>query len=281
MSLNSLIRKMKSNILIRRLSWPYMTVKKQITQAQYMRSLEPEKLKKLKGIHEGKRCFIIGNGPSLTVEDLEALKNEITIASNRIYEIFDKSDWRPTYYIAEDVDGIAEMVSQINDTGIKKCIVPISAKKYITDVNNTYFGYWTSNKFVVNRYDDDTSHISEDISNYFSVGYTATFSAIQLAIYMGIKEIYLLGVDFNYSVVADRSGKMMRLDGVTTYFDGKERSGSYLNYYSTLYAYQHAKEYCDTHGIKISNATRGGKLEVFNRIDFDNIKLNRGGIVDI
>ena len=69
--------------------------------------------------------------------------------------------------------------------------------------------------------------------------------------------------------MADKKGRMMRLDGVRTYFDGKERNGSYLNYYSTLYAYEHAREYCDSHDIRIYNSTRGGKLEVFERIDFD------------
>lgn len=127
------------------------------------------------------------------------------------------------------------------------------------------YGFWSNGRYIINRYNDKTSHISENVSDHFSVGYTVTFSAIQLAIYMGFKEIHLLGVDFNYSVVADRKGKMTRLYGVQTYFDGKER----LNYYSVMYAYCQAEEYCKTHGIKIYNTTRGGKLEVFERADFD------------
>ena len=38
-----------------------------------------------------------------------------------------------------------------------------------------------------------------------------------------------------------------------------------------LLAYQAAREYADRHGIKIYNATRGGKLEVFERVDFDSL----------
>lgn len=34
-------------------------------------------------------------------------------------------------------------------------------------------------------------------------------------------------------------------------------------------AFEKAKEYADGHGIKIYNATRGGKLEVFERVNFD------------
>jgi hypothetical protein len=32
-----------------------------------------------------------------------------------------------------------------------------------------------------------------------------------------------------------------------------------------------AKEYADEHGIKILNATRGGELEVYDRVCFDSL----------
>ena len=36
-------------------------------------------------------------------------------------------------------------------------------------------------------------------------------------------------------------------------------------------AYIAANEYAKEHGVKILNATRGGKLEAFERVDFDSI----------
>jgi len=36
-------------------------------------------------------------------------------------------------------------------------------------------------------------------------------------------------------------------------------------------AYKTAKKYADRHGVKIYNATRGGNLEVFERVDFDTL----------
>ena len=36
-------------------------------------------------------------------------------------------------------------------------------------------------------------------------------------------------------------------------------------------AYKGAKIYAEKHGITILNATRGGRLEVFDRVDFDNL----------
>ena len=50
---------------------------------------------------------------------------------------------------------------------------------------------------------------------------------------------------------------------------GDER-GAFAIDEATL-SYQAAKQYAQTHGIKIKNATRGGKLNVFQRVDFDSL----------
>ena len=279
MTWNKIIRTLKSSLLLRFFFSPYIYLKKIVQYRCYKNSKEAKKIKGLKNIYYNKRCFIIGNGPSLSVSDLEKIKHEITIGSNRIYEIFNNTNWRPTIYISEDPDSIKEVLSnliKLGIYGIQTYVFPFSARKlsYIKKLENNsqiYFGFWNNNKYVINRYNDTTSHISEEISDHFSIGYTVTFSAIQLAIYMGIKEIYLIGVDFNYSRVADKNGKIKIIDGISTYFDGKERTGSYLNYYSCLNAFNKAKEYCLLNNIKIYNATRGGKLEVFERVCFDDI----------
>ena len=88
---------------------------------------------------------------------------------------------------------------------------------------------------------------------------------MQLAAYMGVKEIYLLGVDFTYG------GQEKNVE--YTHFYGTDKSGNasigYVKHVAL--AYQSAKEYADSHGIKIYNATRGGKLEIFERVDFDSL----------
>lgn len=270
---NIIIRKIKSSLIVRYLVWPYMSIKKKKQYIKYHESGEDEKLKQLKDKYKGQRCFIIGNGASLSLNDLNKLNHEITIGSNRIYSIFEKTSWRPVFYMAEDEDGYEELIPNICKYNINNCIFSMAALRYESSSirQNIYHALWTNKKYVANRYNDKSSHISEDISDHISDGYTVTFSAIQLAIYMGIKEIYLLGVDFNYSFVTDKFGKLHKIEGVKTYFDGKERKGSYLNYYSTLYAYKVALSYCKTHDIHIYNATRGGNLNVFERVNFDEI----------
>lgn len=74
----------------------------------YHASGEPQRISELKNQYVDKRCFIIGNGASLRVEDIDLIKEEVTIASNRIYNIFSNTSWRPTIYMVEDPDGCQE-----------------------------------------------------------------------------------------------------------------------------------------------------------------------------
>jgi hypothetical protein len=57
-----------------------------------------ERLFALKDRHKGRRGVVCGSGPSLQIEDLVRLKDDITFASNRIFLAFDQTGWRPSYY---------------------------------------------------------------------------------------------------------------------------------------------------------------------------------------
>ena len=82
-------------------------------------------IKALKNIHYGKRCFIVGNGPSLKVEDLEKIQNEICFGTHRIYQIFDKTYWRPMYYCAQDYKLIQESCKEISNINVKRKFIAV------------------------------------------------------------------------------------------------------------------------------------------------------------
>jgi hypothetical protein len=79
---------------------------------------------------------------------------------------------------------------------------------------------------------------------------------------MGFSEIYLLGADCDY--------KKMGTVGNHFYKQEVKDGNPFINEL-VFAAYECAKQYADEHGIKIYNATRGGKLEVFERVDFDTL----------
>lgn len=274
--------KIKDIPLIRKLCRAYMDAQRRKIHERYLRSPDSWYLKTLKGIHSGERCFVIGNGPSLRASDLDKLKDSYTFAANRIYEIFDQTEWRPTNYLIVDMDFLHEVYDNLRNYNlghmfirIDKCETSDEKKsldypiekmtRIILDDNDTYY------KVYQNRWNQTASYISEDISDHFSNGWTVTFAAIQLAIYMGFTDIYLLGVDFNYSVLYDKDGMPHNVEDGQDYFTGKKYANVVFNYNSMLHAYKIAREYCDNHNIHIKNATRGGKLEVFERVDFDSL----------
>lgn len=219
-------------------------------------------LKRFKNIYLGKSCFIIGNGPSLQKEDLERLmqKSIICFASNGIYNIYNQTKWRPDYYVISDVGVITKFEVGISSLAPEQCF--LTNTRYIDikkQENINYFSY-------KNLLKKNELEFSNDISKYIVCGKTVSYTMLQIACYMGFSMVYLLGVDWT-------GGKGT---GVERYdFYDKDipqiRTTSYNIIAEEKYAYESAKSYADSHGIAIKNATRGGELEVFERVDFDKL----------
>lgn len=227
-------------------------------------------LKKFKNIHKGQRCFIIGTGPSLTVEDLELLKGEICFGSNRIFEIYPRTSWRPTYYVNQDYPLLKKYPREIHELTPKAMFFPI-------DVQPAYGDLPMANFFVLRHKDfyPGDAEFSENLHHYMGQGFTVTYGAMQLARYMGFSEVYLLGIDHNYSISQDEKGNLIVNNGVQDYFQGSTASNIGINLprvVETTKAYMTARKYADRHpGFTVYNATRGGKLEVFERVKLEDV----------
>lgn len=219
------------------------------------------KLKQYKDIHKGERCFIIGNGPSLKVQDLEEINNEYSMASNRIFAIYNETSFRPTYYFAQDQSVIQKNIDEIKDLGGIKFIRSMGEKRYS---DSSFIKFFINN---FNYYSQKPPKFGTDITKFYD-GYTVTYSMIQFAAYMGFNEIYLIGVDANYSISNGHIDSNSYFD--KNVFD-KDKIGGLPDIAYNFMAYQVAKDYADANNIKIYNATRGGMLEVFPRVDLDEV----------
>ena len=222
-------------------------------------------LKSLKNSHLGERCFIVGNGPSLTTNDLNKLIKEESFGANGIYNIFNSTDWGPKYFCSTDRKVISKTNRQISEkiTGIK--FIGVFSGHYTPFIKDAYYLNMKYEDFYPNL-----PKFSDDISKRCIEGNTVTYTAIQLAVYMGFKKIYLIGVDHSYSMSYNPDGTISKNEGVVDYFNNTSVPVVPALYKTTL-AYEAAKQYADAHGIKIYNATRGGRLEVFERVDFDTL----------
>lgn len=233
------------------------------------------RLRKLRGIHQGGRCFIIGNGPSLRPEDLDVLEvnKEITFAFNRIYHIFSKTNWRPTYYVSQDDRMLSGCVEEVNLIPSQVKFIPAEFKWYygINISGATYFHF-------KNRPDSDIPLFSESIDKCIYNSNTVVITAIQIAIYMGISELFLIGVDHHFRTSINSRGEIIIDKTSKDYFSeeyNKDSRDLYVpNLDQSTKDFIAAKSYALKKGVHIYNATRGGCLEVFPRIPFDAIVQN-------
>ena len=161
-------------------------------------TIQQWKIRQLRDRHRGRRAFVLGNGPSLQIADVDRLKGEITFASNKIYLAFDQTSWRPTYYSVCDLlvaqnnrDVIHSLdLVQIHGAHVRSTLGEDHGYLYIEDLPNrldlspAVFGF------------------SKNMLLGANGGFSIIYLQLQLAYYMGIRQIYLIGVDFSFNVPA-------------------------------------------------------------------------------
>lgn len=237
-----------------------------------------KKLGELKDINKDKRCFIIGNGPSLNISDLNKLKNEITFGFNSIIKIYEGTDWRPTYFCIQDDIVLNQVKDQLSSIIKESSAIFLRRNAYrqlcfsIRDSGNIYY-FPLRRVFTKN----DNFKFTNDITKIVYDGTSITYSAIQIAAYMGFNEIYLVGIDHNFPISIDKKGNKIINNNIKNHFTNGDFSVKVhpARKEELTQAYNDAYVYCLDNNIKIFNATRGGSLEVFPRRDLDEV-LKRG-----
>jgi len=219
--------------------------------------------------HNGESCFIVCNGPSLLTKDLERIskKGFITFGCNKIYKLFNETEWRPTYYCFCDTSLYNNYKAEIDSLQLEK-FIPLD----LYDGNKSIEGLVNVFSRVPFQLFNNKPKFNPNLLGKFSEGGTITYHMLQLAVAMGFKEIFLIGCDFSFSWGIGPDGKYHEDPTIKDHFSSdKTKTDTIPDLYYNLQAYKSAKKYADKHNIKIWNATRGGKLEVFDRIDVDRI----------
>lgn len=212
-----------------------------------------ERLRVFKDRYAGKRCFIIGNGPSLRMEDLDKLEEnrEICFGLNVIHKAYGKTKWRPDFVCMKDPLVIAQNYLSIKENN--------SCPLFVNDMKLFYHWDTGENEYLLHDV-QDRMYFSDDIVTGCSCGASVSYTAIQIASYMGFSKIYLLGMDCS---------------NWREHFNGdywkEEEAFRDPDEMKIFKSYQIAEEYSRAHGFRIFNATRGGCLEVFERVDLDSL----------
>lgn len=226
---------------------------------------------KIRNSHLGDSCFIIGNGPSLTVEDLNTLHDRgiDTFAVNRIYQIFPQTRWRPTYFVSTDAVMLRDKLAEAEAIPAKIKFIPLQNKYYL-GIKIKGAKYFFRND---NREKDQPEGFSLDCTEQVNMRGTVTIACMQLAMHLGYKHIYLLGIDHNFDKVITEKGEVIIDPSVKNYFiegyDQDVLSEVQHDLGNTTRAYYDVRRFIDRTDVNIYNASRKTKLEAFPKVTFE------------
>lgn len=239
------------------------------------------RLKRLRGRYSNQRCFIMGNGPSLNQMDLSLFRNEFLWGTNKCYLLYDRISWRPTFYSAVDTrvvpdiaNDIIKLISNYPET-LFFFPVLFRMQGLIKSHPNVYWYY--EQRLDEARLPDGM--FSQDADNFVYAARTVSIAALQLAVYLGFNPIYLIGCDTSYTIPTtvqnegnDENRLISTADDDISHFDpryfGNKSKWHAPHVERMIFHYQQSKLFCDAVGVKVYNATVGGKLEVFPRINY-------------
>ncbi len=180
--------------------------------------MKNEVFRKFRNKHDNERVFLIANGPSLADTNLNLIKDEVSIAMNRISMLYDKfSDWRPTYYLFSSTNVKPHNPwsedwkrSVLESASEKRTISFISSvfKPYIDPENKhpqiNWFHSMTETKPLING-DISPDSFSTNVVQRIDKSGTTMNLALQLCYHMGFKEVIVLGADLGWK--GDRGSK--------------------------------------------------------------------------
>ena len=245
----------------------------------------------LKNIHKGKRCFILGSGPSIKKEELKPLKNEIVFALNNFYvhEDFQEimSGDVPKYYMTAPIhppQSQNEWKAWFEDMEShmpKSTNMLFGLSTYDGNIKYIFEKYGIFKEYKINWYFAGVNYTHEnfdsnamDITKPIYTGEAVSVYSLILAIYMGFDEVYLLGMDHDYFLYEDESQMRMYEKAVHQQNEFERTFGDtfyikeFLRQYNIFSKY---KAFAVNSKSKIYNASNGGILKVFPKVRFESL----------
>ncbi len=214
----------------------------------------------VKNAHAGETVFVLGAGPSVAAADLEALDGAVAIAVNRFHLAYPRVRMRPRYTVASNAATLKAYGAEIARRAETPLFAPIGAGVAGERIAS----------FVVAA---GESVFQPDPFKGVGDAGGSVHVAMQLAAWMGAARIVLYGVDHTYAVSehAEEDGPLRRSVGERNHFVAEYRPAGVWwrppDLDRRMAAFAAARAWGDAHGVAMVNATRGGGLDVFARVD--------------
>ncbi|MCF3639069.1 DUF115 domain-containing protein [Rhizobium sp. TRM95111] len=226
-------------------------------------------LSRFKDIHQGQRCVIVCNGPSLNDMDLAFLRRETVIGLNKIHLGLDRFGFYPRYLVA------------VNAKVVEQSRAELAAMSCIKFIGRRAAAFLPEDAFTYHMQVLGPPVIfSKDITEGVREGGTVTHAALQVAYYMGFSEVVIIGMDHRYSF-SGAPHENKHLEGPdpnhfsTDYFAGKTWNNPDL--VQSEQSYAEARRIFEADGRRILDATLNGACTVFDKIDYRTLAGSNGG----
>lgn len=241
-------------------------------KTQFCKKIIINRNKVFKNKHQNERCFILGTGPSLkklTEKQLAFIKSETVFGVNSLYSANFLCDVIPSYYFlvdnaywGDEVNTTIDVLNHYKGKGTT-FFTDVKANACFENIikecclNEKCFYYLYANRYP-------HKYINNDLCGNMTIGMNVVGTCIMTAMYMGFKEIYLLGCDYTAfaSLLDDHCYD------ANNQFDGykKNNLAFYLKYYEiTTKIHYMIENHASQNNVKIVNLTEGSLLDAYRR----------------
>lgn len=220
-------------------------------------------IQRYRNIYSNQDCFLLCNGPSLNLIELSRLRNYHCIGLNKIYMLFDRINLDLTFHVAVNKLVIEQSRNEFRKLDCPSFLSYQTAKQYIKDAGNIHYLY------CEHRAEPRFSRVYDEP---IWEGYTVTYVALQLALFMGFRNVFIIGLDHSFQA----KGKPNELQALETddnnhfdsrYFSGcqwhlPDLEGSEVSYTMAKFAFERSER-------GVFDATIGGQCSIFQKLPID------------
>jgi hypothetical protein len=210
--------------------------------------------------YKGKPLLMVGNGPSLNETPLEKFREINSIGMNKINILFDRTTWRPDVIVCTN-----NLVARQNKSFYLSSKIPILLS-------------WKCRWFINSKINDNIKYFlslpvrkfSKNLVHGVGSSGTVTYSALQLAYYLGCNPVIIVGVDHSFAVTGPSNEIATMKVKDTSHFDPnyfqKGQKWGLPNLEASEDGYRQAMVAFNDDDRQIYDATINGKLQIFPKI---------------
>jgi len=211
----------------------------------------------------GEDCFLIGNGPSLNKVELPRLNDYHCIGLNKIHLLLERVPLRLAFHVAVNPLVIEQSWKEFLKLDCPSFVSYEAAKAYIKSSHHIHY-LLTEHRI--------TPRFSRIYDEAVWEGWTVTYVALQLAYFMGFRNVFLIGVDHDFKVRGQPNEQQDLAADDANHFDPRYFAGCTWHLpdlEASECSYRMARFAFERSGRRIWDATVGGKCQIFQKIDIE------------